>query len=158
MQSAKTPSQSRCEITQILPHYAINGADRLLGGYMLNVIDELAAACAKRYCASTVTTAMIDKVEFIAPPARLGELFTAAAVVTRAGKTSVEVKVEGCVEETDGTKRAVCRAYVVVVSLDENGKPCAVPPLLCETDEEKCEFEKACERDAIRKMRREKNI
>lgn len=122
---------------------------------MLNIIDELAAACAKRYCKTTVTTACIDSVEFIAPPALLGELFTATGYVTRAGKTSVEIKVEGCVENTDGTKRVVCRGYVVAVALDENGKPALVPPLLCTTDEEKTEYEKACERDKIRKMRRE---
>ncbi len=155
---SRTPADSRCEITQILPHYAINGAGRLLGGYMLNVIDELAAACAKRYCRSTVTTACIDSVEFISPPATLGELFTATGVVTRAGKTSVEVKIEGCVENTDGTKRTVCRGYVVAVALDEIGKPAPVPPLLCTTDEEKAEYEKACERDKIRKMRREMNL
>lgn len=152
----RTPTASRCEITQILPYHAINGAGRLLGGYMLTWIDEIAAASAKRYCRSAVTTAMLDSVEFIAPPAKLGELFTATGVVTRAGKTSVEVKVECLVESDDGTKRTVGRAYVVVVALDENGKPAAVPPLLCETEEEKKELERANERDAWRKTRREK--
>ena len=153
---AKTPSESRSEMTQILPNYAINGAGRLLGGYMLTWIDEIAVASAKRFCRSAVTTAMIDSAEFMAPPAKLGDLFTATGVVTRAGRTSMEVKVECLVESDDGTKRIVGRAYVVVVALDENEKPKQVPELVCETDEERKELLKANERDAWRKMRREK--
>lgn len=149
----KTPSMSRSEITHILPHYAINGADRLLGGYLLNCIDEVATAAAKRFCRTSVTTAVIDSVEFLAP-ARLGELFTATGVVTRAGKTSVEVKILCYIENDDGTRRLINRAYAVFVALDEAGKPTPVPTLLCETEEEKEELRRAEERDRIRKARR----
>lgn len=150
-----TPSSSRCEITQILPYHTINGADRLLGGYMLTCIDEVAAASARRFCRKAVTTALMDQVEFIAP-AKLGELFSATGVVTRAGRTSVEVKVTGYVENDDGSRRLICRAYVVLVCLDENGKPSPVPQLVCETDEERYELALAEERDAARRERREK--
>lgn len=154
----RTPRQSRAEITQLLPHYAINGADRLLGGYMLTCMDEVAAASAKRFCRCLVTTAFIDSAEFIAPPAKLGDLFSVTGVVTRAGKTSVEVKAEGCVEDDSGEKRTVCRAYIVLVALDENGRPTQVPSLLCETEEEKQELLRAQQRDALRRERRAKNI
>lgn len=154
----RTPAQSRTELTQLLPYYAINGADRLLGGYMLGCMDEVAAASAKRFCRTRVTTAFVDSAEFIAPPAKLGELFSATGVVTRAGNTSVEVKVEGCVESDDGTKRVVCRAYIVVVSLDENGKPAKVPKLLCETEEERQELARAEKREELRRERRKMNI
>ena len=148
-----TPSASRSEMTQFLPHYAINGANRLLGGYMLTWIDEVAAAAAKRFCRSMVTTAGIDTVEFIAP-AYLGELFTVTGVVTRAGKTSVEVKVEGHTEHDDGTKTLICRAYAIFVAIDENGKPKNVPQLECENDEQRAELERAIKRDELRKQRR----
>lgn len=153
----QTASASYCTFSQILPHYAINGAGRLLGGYMLNIIDEAAAVSARRFCGCAVTTKLIDQADFIAP-AHLGELFTVSAAVTRAGKTSVEVSVTGYAEAEDGARRLVCRAYVIVVAIDENGRPRAVPELICETDAEREELARAEERDAIRKARRAKNI
>ena len=153
----KTHSESRCEITHILPCYAINGAGRLLGGFMLNCIDEAAAAAAKRFCRCPVTTALIDQVEFLAP-AKIGELFSVSAVVTRSGKTSVEVKITGTVENDDGTIRNICRGYAVIVAVDENGKPVQVPELVCETEEEKAELILAQKRDALRRQRREQKI
>ena len=151
--SAKTPAETRSEITQILPYYTINGNGRLLGSFLLNCIDEVATACAKRFCRTKVATAAIDSVDFIAP-AFLGELFTATGVVTRAGKTSLEVKVLCFVENDDGTRRLVNRAYAVFVALSDDGKPIPVPELIMTNDEEKEEYERACKRDAERRKRR----
>lgn len=151
--SAKTPAETRSEITQILPYYAINGNGRLLGSFLLNCIDEVATACAKRFCRTKVATAAIDSVDFIAP-AFLGELFTATGVVTRAGKTSLEVKVLCFVENDDGTRRLINRAYAVFVALSDDGKPLSVPELILTNDEEKEEYERACKRDAERRKRR----
>ena len=151
--SAKTPAETRSEITQILPYYTINGNGRLLGSFLLNCIDEVATACAKRFCRTKVATAAIDSVDFIAP-AFLGELFTATGVVTRAGKTSLEVKVLCFVENDDGTRRLVNRAYAVFVALSDDGKPIPVPELILTNDEEKEEYERACKRDAVRRKRR----
>lgn len=151
--SAKTPAETRSEITQILPYYAINGNGRLLGSFLLNCIDEVATACAKRFCRTKVATAAIDSVDFIAP-AFLGELFTATGVVTRAGKTSLEVKVLCFVENDDGTRRLINRAYSVFVALADDGKPLSVPELILTNDEEKEEYERACKRDAERRKRR----
>lgn len=149
----KTPSETKSEITQILPYYAINGNGRLLGGFLLNCIDEVATASAKRFCRTKVATAAIDSVDFIAP-AFIGELFTATGVVTRAGKTSLEVKVSCYIENDDGTRRLINRAYAVFVALSEDGKPIPVPELLLQTDEEKAEYAAACKRDEERKKRR----
>ncbi len=146
-------SESRSEISHILPHAAINGADRLLGSFILGCVDEVTAVAARRFCRTRVTTAVIDSVEFLAP-AKLGELFTATGVVTRAGNTSVEVRADGYVEEDDGSRRHIFRAFVVVVAVDENGSPIPVPELICETDEEKAELALADERDRLRKLRR----
>ena len=151
--SAKTPAETRSEITQILPYYTINGNGRLLGSFLLNCIDEVATACAKRFCRTKVATAAIDSVDFIAH-AFLGELFTATGVVTRAGKTSLEVKVLCFVENDDGTRRLVNRAYAVFVALSDDGKPIPVPELILTNDEEKEEYERACKRDAERRKRR----
>ena len=40
------------------------------------------------------------------------------------------------------------------LALDEDGKPTPVPPLICQTDEDRMEYEAAKRRSALRKERR----
>ncbi len=49
------------------------------------------------------------------------------------------------------------RAYLIMVALDEKENPTEVPALLCDTDEEKAEFEAGKLRAGLRKERRKKN-
>lgn len=55
----------------------------------------------------------------------------------------MEVRVDTFIERLDGEKLHINRAYLVMVALDENDKPTPVPPLVCDTDEERAEFEAA---------------
>ena len=61
------------------------------------------------------------------------------------------------VEELDGKKTHINRAYLIMVALDENENPTQVPGLLCDTEEEKEEFEAGKRRASLRKERRRKN-
>ena len=47
-------------------------------------------------------------------------------------------------------------AYLVYVAIDDAGKPCAVPPLVIETDEERRRWEGASARQATRLAQRKK--
>lgn len=53
----------------------------------------------------------------------------------------MEVCVNTYVEELNGNKSLINRAYVVMVALDENDKPCEVPKLILTTEEEKRQWE-----------------
>ena len=53
----------------------------------------------------------------------------------------MEVRVDTFVERLDGTRELVNTCYMVLVALDENQKPVPVPQLICETQQEKEEFE-----------------
>ena len=50
------------------------------------------------------------------------------------------------VENLDGTRKTINKAYVTLVALDENGVPCEVPLLEIETESQKKEFEEGQKR------------
>ena len=134
----------------VLPQHC-NGymKPRLFGGQIMAWIDVIGAVAARRYARRAVTTVCVDHLTFIAP-AFLNDTVVQEAVVTWAGRTSLEVRVDSFVEQLDGQRRMVNRAYVVYVALDENDQPAPVPPFQPEGEEEQREFEAALERRRIR--------
>ena len=73
--------------------------------------------------------------------------------MTWSGHTSLEVRVDSYVEQLDGARSLVNRAYAVYVALDQDDHPAAVPAFVPETDEEKQEYEGAIRRREIRLKR-----
>ena len=67
---------------------------------------------------------------------------------------SMEVRVDTYVESLDGIRRTINRAYLVLVALDENGKPVRVPRLELVTESEKAEWEGGKRRSELRRQRR----
>ncbi len=127
----------------ILPQHC-NGYQRprLFGGQLMAWIDITGAVAARRYARRAVTTACVDSLRFIAPAYRNDTVVQEARVVWT-GRTSMEVRVDSFVEQLDGTRTMVNRAYAVFVAIDENDKPVPVPPFVPETEEEKQEYEAA---------------
>ena len=74
--------------------------------------------------------------------------------MTYVGRSSMEVRVDTFVEKLDGTRELVNTCYMVLVALDEDQKPVPVPQLICETPQEKEEFENGARRQQLRKARR----
>lgn len=150
---AKHASESCTEQVQILFSGDLNGSKRLFGGKLMAWIDVVAAVTARRHCGKNVTTAVVDSLSFLGA-ARVNDTLVLRGQVTYTGTTSMEVKVETFVEELNGTKRMINTAYVVLVALDEDEKPTAVPPLLIQTEEERQMWEEAKKRCAVRKQNR----
>ena len=150
-------SASRTEQVQILIADTMNGAGRLFGGRLMEWIDVVAAVAARRHSCRNVTTAAVDSLQFAAP-AFVNDTIILSACVTSTGRTSMEVCVRTYVENLDGTRREINRAYLVMVALDENGNPTPVPPVLPETEEEKREFAEAKKRKEYRDLRRRENF
>lgn len=149
----KTAGQSLTEQIQILMPEHINGYKRLFGGKLMEWIDVVAAVAARRHSNRNVTTASVDHLEFKAA-AYVNSTIVLQGRVTYVGRTSMEVRVDTFVEELDGDRELINRAYLVLVALDENDKPTPVPPLICETEEEKLEWEAAKQRLEYRKAHR----
>ena len=118
----------------------LNGYGRLFGGRLMEWIDVVAGVVARRHSECDVTTASVDRLEFIAP-AYIGDTVVLEGNLTYVGRTSMEVRVDTYVEKLSGKKERINRAYLVMVALDKDGKPTSVPALIPETIEEKAEFE-----------------
>lgn len=146
----KRVCDSYAEQVQILTQSNLNGYNRLFGGQLMEWIDIVAAVVARRHSGCNVTTAVVDLLEF-KEPAYANDTVIISGKITYAGKTSMEIKVETFIEELCGRKKLINTAYVVMVAIDENGKPVKVPELEIVTDEEKHEYEEAL----LRRKRRE---
>lgn len=150
---AKRVSESLTEQVQIIMPNHINGQDRLFGGQLLEWIDVVAAVVARRHCGRNITTAAIDNLQFKAG-AFINNTLVLVGRMTYVGKTSMEVRVDTYVEDLEGSRKVVNRAYLVLVALDENGIPTEVPRLILETETERAEWEGGKKRHALRHKRR----
>ena len=137
----------------IRPAY-INHYGRLFGGQLMKWIDELAGIVATRHSGATVTTAAIDNLQFQAP-AYEGELVVLQGMVTYVGRTSMEIRVDTYVEDLNGDRQMINRAYIDMVAINSRGQAIEVPELELETEEQKQEYEAAAKRKALRKQRRQ---
>lgn len=149
----KRVGDSLTEQIQILMPLHINGADRLFGGQLVQWIDVVAAVVARRHSEKNVITAAIDNLQFKAG-AYINNTLVLIGRITYIGKTSMEVRVDTYVEDLSGQRKVVNRAYLVMVALDENGKPTPVPEILIETESERAEWEAGKKRHALRHRRR----
>ena len=146
----KRVSDSVAEQVQILTQSNLNGYNRLFGGQLMEWIDIVAAVVARRHSGCNVTTAVVDLLEF-KEPAYANDTVIIIGKITYAGKTSMEIKVETYIEELSGSMKLINTAYIVMVAIDESGKPTRVPQLILATEDEKLEYERAL----LRRKRRE---
>ena len=144
---------SYTEQVQIIMPQHVNGAHRLFGGQLMAWIDVAAAVAARRHAGRPVTTASVDELSFL-HAANIDDTVVLAARVTYVGRTSMEVRVDTFVENLNGERHMLTRAYLVLVALDENDHSTPVPPLLLETDEERAEWEAGKRRSELRKQRK----
>jgi acyl-CoA hydrolase len=138
----KKVADSKTEQVHILMYEHINGEGRLFGGRLMEWIDVVAGVVARRHSGMTVTTATIDRLEFLAP-AYLDDMIVLDGRITCVGNTSMEVRVDTYVEKRSGEKVRINRAYLVMVGLGPDGRPARVPRLALETDEERAEWDAA---------------
>ena len=149
----KSINESMIEQIHLLRYEDINGENRLFGGKLVSWIDEVAGTVAKRHTGVKVTTASIDNLQF-KQPAYLDDLVVIIGRVTYVGNTSMEVRVDTYLEELDGTRRPINRAYLTMVALDAHARPCHIPyGIKIETEAQKGEYESALKRIELRKKR-----
>ena len=129
----------------VLPHHT-NQLGNLLGGQLMHWIDICAALASAKHSQHVCVTASVDRIDFH-HPIKLGNVVTLIASVNRAFKTSMEVGVKVFGESLiEGTRVHSNTAYLIFVSVDENGKPVDTFEIVPETDDEKRRFEEALQR------------
>ena len=136
------------------------------GGVIMKLVDTAAGVSATRHVRGRVVTARLDSMSFL-EPVYVGDLVTLKASVNDVGKTSLEVGVRVEAENLiTGVVRHVSSAYLVMVALDDQGKPTPVPPLIAETETERRRMAEAQVRrdhrqrgdQAIRAMRGQRDL
>lgn len=140
--ASQSVAHSRTEQVHIVMPGDCNQYFRLFGGQLMHWIDTVAAVAARRHSGRAVTTASIDRLDFLAS-ASLNDLIVLQGRVIYVGRTSMLVAVDTFVEtEQCQNRRLVNRATLTLVALGEDNSPAAVPRLTPETEEEKAAFAK----------------
>nr|WP_319488260.1 acyl-CoA thioesterase [uncultured Caproiciproducens sp.] len=150
---AKKVSDSETEQIQFVFENHLNGQGRVFGGQLASWIDIVAGVVARRHSNNNVTTAEIDTLQF-KNPVYATNLVVLHGKITYVGTSSMEVRVDSFSEDLLGQRRLVNTAYLVLVALDDNEKPIPVPRLICETFQEKMEWEAGEKRRDLRRQRR----
>ncbi len=149
--AGKRAAESATEQIYIVMPQHLNGLGKLFGGQLAAWIDIVAGVVALRHCNRTITTAAIDNLQF-QESVDQNSLVVLKGRMIHTGTTSMEVRVDSYVEDVrTGSQRHINTAFVIEVAIGENGRPCPVPPLLPETDEEKAAFAAAANRKNLRR-------
>ncbi len=153
----KTVAESRVETFHIIMPQDMNDSGRLFGGRLMCWIDEAAGLVGRRHAQMNVTTGTVENLKFLRG-AYLREMIVITGKVTFVGNSSMEVKVESFVENTGGDRELINRAYLTMVGLDENDRPCRLPRLILVTEEDRREWDQAALRREIRQKQRAEGI
>lgn len=153
----KKISESRIEqVYQVRPEH-LNGSERLFGGRLMEWIDEIAGLVGIRHSQSNVITASVDNLVFMRPVFQ-NDLVVLIGSVTYVGTTSMEIRVDTYVEELDGSRYPVNRAYLTLVAIDHDGKPRKVPGLIIQNEEQQLEWDAGKRRKDLRIQRRKEGF
>ncbi len=146
---AKTPSESRTIMTDLVLPGETNPLNNLFGGELLARMDRAASISARRHSRRITVTASVNHVAFNhAVP--LGSVVTVEASVSRAFKTSMEIFIDVWIEDRfTGDRTKANEAIYTFVAVDDTGKPTEVPPLSPETDLEKERYAAALRRKQL---------
>jgi len=150
----RPPARSRTSMTEyVLPTHA-NALGNVFGGQILAWMDICAAICAQRHCGTVCVTAGIDDLAFD-QPVRVGQVVRVDACISAAFRSSVEILVQVRGEDPASGHTWPCvSAFLTFVALGPNSRPCAVPPLLVESEAERTLQAEAHERRSLRLMKK----
>jgi acyl-CoA hydrolase len=153
---AKRWQDSASETSQVVLPNDSNPLGYILGGTVMHMIDITGAIACHRHTNSLALTAGVDSLDFL-HPIKVGDIIILKSRVTATFHTSLEVEVEVFSEGiTSGERKLTSRAYLTFVSLDENGQPKEVPPLLIETPDDEERSRQAHARRSERLARKRK--
>jgi len=137
----------------MLPEHA-NAYGNVHGGLIMKTVDETGGIAAMRHAQRPAVTVSIDEMSFVSP-VHVGELLCCKASVNWVGKSAMEVGVHVHAENPiTGEITHTNSAYLVFVAIDDHGKPCQVPALSLETDDDRRRFAAAERRQRERVARR----
>ena len=135
MKKFKTSKESRVSITELMLPSHSNFSGKVHGGHILNLMDQIAFACASKHSQCYCVTASVNKVDF-RNPIEVGELVTLKASINYTGRTSMVVGVRVESENiTTGKKKHCNSSYFTMVAKDKNGNNVGIPGLIIENEQ-----------------------
>jgi acyl-CoA hydrolase len=150
----KARSGSTTEMTEyVLPQHA-NVHGSVFGGQIMAWIDLCAAVCAQRHAGRPCVTAFVDNLLF-RRPVRVGQVVLLHAQLTATFRTSMEIEVSVCGEDTmSGERWPTVECLATFVAMGDDGKPAPVAPLLLESAGDRASQAAAEERRRARLAKR----
>ncbi len=144
----KSIKSSQVTMTQLmLPSYS-NFSGKIHGGYVLNLMDQIAFACASKHSGYYCVTASVNKVDFL-NPIEVGELVTLKASINYTGRTSMVV---GLRVESENIQTGVVKhcnsSYFTMVAKDAQGNSVPVPGIILNSEESIRRFVRSMERQS----------
>src|SRR5690554_7921861 len=111
----KPAAHSRISISELMKPSHSNFNGKIHGGYILNLMDQIAFACASKHSEAYCVTASVDTVDFL-NPIEIGELITMKASINYVGNTSMVVGIRVISENIRSEERRVgkeCRSLLL---------------------------------------------
>lgn len=131
----KKTEDSQVTISELMLPSHSNFSGKIHGGYTLNLMDQIAFACASKHSRHYCVTASVNKVDFL-NPIEVGEIVTLKASVNYTGKSSMVVGVRVESENIQrGSVKHCNSSYFTMVAIGENRKPTQVPGLILDDNE-----------------------
>jgi acyl-CoA hydrolase len=132
MKKFKTAKESQVVLSQLMLPSHSNFSGKIHGGFILNLMDQVAFACASRHSGNYCVTASVDRVDFL-NAIEVGEMVNLKASVNFTGKTSMVIGLRVESENIRTGEMKHCNSsYFTMVAKEDNGQNCEVPGLILE--------------------------
>ncbi|MFT5306775.1 MAG: hypothetical protein ACI89M_002302, partial [Chitinophagales bacterium] len=132
----KSISESQLTISELMLPSHSNFSGKIHGGHILNLMDQIAFACASKHSGNYCVTASVNKVDFL-NPIEVGELVTMRASINYTGTTSMVVGLRVESENIRTGEMKHCNSsYFTMVAKDENGNSTPVPGIILKDKDE----------------------
>ncbi|CDF79026.1 acyl CoA thioester hydrolase family protein [Formosa agariphila KMM 3901] len=147
--------ESQITMTQLMLPSHSNFRGNIHGGFILNLMDQIAFACASKHSEHYSVTASVNKVDFLNTIA-VGELVTLKASINYTGRTSMVVGLR--VESEDihtGVIKHCNSSYFTMVAKDKDYNSVEVPGLILDTEDSIRRFARSIKRQKQARKRSE---
>lgn len=145
---------SKILFSQLMQPSYSNFNGKIHGGFILNLMDQIAFACASKHSKTYCVTASVDTVDFL-NPIEIGELVTMKASVNYVGNTSMVIGIRVEAENIrTGIKKHCNSSYFTMVAKDDTGKSVEVPGLILTSEQEIIRFLRSLKRNETKISRR----
>lgn len=146
--------ESQVELTELMLPSHSNFSGKIHGGYILQVMDQVAFACASKHSGEYCVTASVNKVDFL-NPIEVGELVHFKASVNYTGNTSMVIGLRVESENIKTGERKHCNSsYFTMVAKDEDGVNVKIPGLILDSKDDIRRFARSVRRIEHNKTRK----